>query len=281
MDAVREYLGGTADGHESYSYTGSQWRLKITRAADVVTIRNLLERHEWAPRKSRERPYPSGPLNDMGFVRAWLELHSSADVVRTGRKRMPTPRLRVYGSQPLMEELNRVVTAGMGLPPRKLQRVATGTGETWCLYYFGGSFRAVVDWLYAGIELFNPTTRNRFEKCYNLWTVYRWLQAPFSVIQRPQLFRRKLHVENPARGGTRKRHGGTTTPYGFRKGDYVEAVKAGRIIRGYISGFSEANKVVSVADYRWKRIGQFSVSKVRLLQRSSRLLIKHKPCVNI
>jgi hypothetical protein len=164
MDAVREYLGITADGHESYSHTGSQWRLKITRAADVVTIRNLLERHEWAPRKSRERPYPSGPLNDMGFVRAWLELHSSADVVRTGRKRMPTPRLRVYGSQPLMEELNRVVTAGMGLPPRKLQRVTTGTGETWCLYYFGGSFRAVVDWLYAGIELFNPTTRNRFEE---------------------------------------------------------------------------------------------------------------------
>lgn len=106
-------------------------------------------------------------------------------------------------------------------------------------------------------------------------------EAPFSVIQRPQLFRRKLHVENPARGGIRKRHGGTITPYGFRKGDYVEAEKAGRIIRGYISGFSEANKVVSVADYRWKRIGQFSVSKVRLLQRSSRLLIKHKPCVNI
>lgn len=106
-------------------------------------------------------------------------------------------------------------------------------------------------------------------------------EAPFSVVQRPKLFRRKLHVENPAKGGIRKRHGGTITPYGFRKGDYVEAEKAGRIVRGYISGFSEANNVISVADHRWRRIGQFTVSKVRLLQRSSRLLIEHKNCVTI
>ncbi len=106
-------------------------------------------------------------------------------------------------------------------------------------------------------------------------------EAPFSVIQRPKLFRRKLHVENPAKGGIRKRHGGTITPYGFRKGDYVEAEKAGRIVCGYISGFSEANKVVSVADSSWRRIGQFTVSKIRLLRRSSRLLIEHRPCVNI
>ncbi|MGI9296531.1 MAG: RRXRR domain-containing protein, partial [Gammaproteobacteria bacterium] len=33
--------------------------------------------------------------------------------------------------------------------------------------------------------------------------------APFSVIQRPQLYRRQLHFENPARGGERKRKGGT------------------------------------------------------------------------
>ena len=163
VDVVREHLGITAEGHESYSRTGNQWRLKVTRAADVAAVRNLLEHHGWVPRKSRERPYPSGHLDDKGFVRAWVELHSSADVARTGRKRKPTPRLRVYGSQPLLDELNRVVTAGAGLPPRKLQRVATGTGETWCLYYTGRSFRAVVEWLYAGAELYNPAVRERFE----------------------------------------------------------------------------------------------------------------------
>ncbi|MBF7083027.1 hypothetical protein IT084_08560 [Desulfallas sp. Bu1-1] len=61
VDVVREYLGITAEGHESYSNTGSQWRLKITRAAEVATIKNLLERYGWVPRKSRGRPYPSVP----------------------------------------------------------------------------------------------------------------------------------------------------------------------------------------------------------------------------
>ncbi|SHJ83633.1 helix-turn-helix domain-containing protein [Desulfofundulus thermosubterraneus] len=163
VDVVLEHLGVTAEGHESYSRTGNQWRLKITRAVDVATVRNLLERHGWAPRKAPERPYPYGNVDDRGFVRAWVELHSSADVARTGRKREPTSRLRVYGSQPLLKELNRVVAVGVGLPPRRLQRMVTGTGETWCLYYTGGSFCAVVDWLYAGAGLYNPAVRERLE----------------------------------------------------------------------------------------------------------------------
>jgi hypothetical protein len=166
VDIVREHLGVTAEGHESYSRTGDQWRLKITRAVDVATVRNLLERHGWAPRKAPERPYPYGNIDDRGFVRAWVELHSSVDVTRTGRKRMPTPRLRVYGSRPLLEELNRVVAAGVGLPPRKLQRMATGTGETWCLYYTGRSFRIVVDWLYAGTGVYNPVVWERFKEVF-------------------------------------------------------------------------------------------------------------------
>jgi hypothetical protein len=88
-------------------------------------------------------------------------------------------------------------------------------------------------------------------------------------------------VQNFAKGGVRKRHGGTTTPYGLRKGDYVEAEKAGRTIRGYVSGYSEANKVISLADVTWKRIGQFSASKVRLLARSTNLLVSHQNCVAV
>jgi len=58
----------------------------------------------------------------------------------------------------------------------------------------------------------------------------RLTDAPFSPLRRPAWFRRALHVQNPAPGGRRQRHGGTTTPWGFRKGDWVEATKAGRPI---------------------------------------------------
>ncbi|MGB9803911.1 hypothetical protein, partial [Desulfofundulus sp.] len=63
VDVVREYLGITAEGHESYSRTGNQWRLKITRAADVAAVRNLLECYGWTPRKAPERPYPYGNVD--------------------------------------------------------------------------------------------------------------------------------------------------------------------------------------------------------------------------
>lgn len=151
IDIVREHLGITAEGHESYSYTGDQWRLKITRAADILTVKSLLERHGWTPRQAPERPYPSGSINDRGFIRAWVELHSSADIARTGRKRAPAPRLRIYGNRFLLEEMNRIIAAGAGLSPRTLQKTSNET--TVALYYTGKSFRAAINWLYTGAEL--------------------------------------------------------------------------------------------------------------------------------
>lgn len=98
--------------------------------------------------------------------------------------------------------------------------------------------------------------------------------APFKVISRPQLYRRQLHFENPSRGGTRKRKGGTVTPFGFRSGDYVEATKGKNTVKGYIGGYSEKNKVVSLYEgSSWRRIGQFSVSKTKLLLRSNGLCV--------
>ena len=101
-------------------------------------------------------------------------------------------------------------------------------------------------------------------------------EAPFAIIQRPQWFRRTLHVQKAAKGGIRKRHGGTLTPYGVRKGDWVEAVQAGRTVRGYVSGYTRTPKsqAISVADAHWHRLGQFVVSQVRLLSRSTRLLVR-------
>ncbi|MBR8835290.1 MAG: RRXRR domain-containing protein [Stigonema ocellatum SAG 48.90 = DSM 106950] len=99
--------------------------------------------------------------------------------------------------------------------------------------------------------------------------------APFIVLTRPKLFRRKLHQENYSKGGILKRLGGTITPFGFRSGDYVEASYKGDIVRGWIGGFTDTNmtKNVSIYDHDWSRIGQFNPKNVRLLQRSSKLCI--------
>lgn len=105
----------------------------------------------------------------------------------------------------------------------------------------------------------------------------------FAVISRPQLYRRQLHFENPVKGSPnhsehRKRKGGTVTPFGFRSGDKVKAEKAGKSYIGWIGGYVEKQKKVSVYDINWHRIGQFSVSKVQLVKRSTRLLSYVKVC---
>ncbi len=97
--------------------------------------------------------------------------------------------------------------------------------------------------------------------------------APFKVIARPQLYRRQLHFENPQLGGKRKRKGGTVTPFGLRSNDLVRATKGKLTSLGYIEGYSEPNKVVSLYDVNWKRIGQFSVSKTKLIRRSNGLCV--------
>ena len=103
---------------------------------------------------------------------------------------------------------------------------------------------------------------------------YILLDAPFKVIARPQLYRRHLHFEKPSKGSIRKRKGGTITPFGFRSGDYVEATEGKNTVRGYIGGYSQKNKVVSLYNgSTWRRYGQFSVSKTKLLKRSTGLCV--------
>lgn len=99
--------------------------------------------------------------------------------------------------------------------------------------------------------------------------------SEFRVITRPAYFRRALHFDNPSKGGIRKRKGGTVTPFGYRAGDYVEGTKAKSIYRGWVGGFTDSAKTknLSIYDANWKRIGQFSLSKVKLLRRSNKLCI--------
>jgi hypothetical protein len=120
-------------------------------------------------------------------------------------------------------------------------------------------------------------------------------KCPFAVIARPQLYRRQLHFENPVKGSPnhpeqtlltsltlryRQRKGGTVTAFGFRSGDKVKAEKAGQIYIGWIGGYTNSGKTknLSVYDINWRRIGQFSQSKVQLIKRSTRVLSYVRVC---
>jgi hypothetical protein len=73
----------------------------------------------------------------------------------------------------------------------------------------------------------------------------------------------------------RQRKGGTITPFSFRSGDFVCGEKAGQLYKGWIGGYTNSGKTknVSIYDLNWKRIGQFSTPKVKLISRSSRLCV--------
>ncbi|MDJ0679939.1 MAG: RRXRR domain-containing protein [Xenococcaceae cyanobacterium MO_167.B52] len=104
--------------------------------------------------------------------------------------------------------------------------------------------------------------------------------APFYVIRRPPISRRQLHLMLPSKGGNRRKYGGTITRHhDIRKGDYVEGVKAGITYRGWCSG--DTLKQVSISNTAWKRIGQFTASKVKLLRRSTRLICTRETDFNV
>lgn len=108
-------------------------------------------------------------------------------------------------------------------------------------------------------------------------SVFRVITRPGAVKRGKEygFFRRQLHFEKPDKSGTRKRKGGTVTPFGFRVNDLVFAEKTEEKYVGYVGGFTNTDKSknISVYDYSWKRIGQFSPSKVKLLRRSNGLCV--------
>lgn len=106
-------------------------------------------------------------------------------------------------------------------------------------------------------------------------TIARVTQPSLTVVSRPPLSRRQLHLLQLASWGKRRKYGGTTTRHGLRKGDYVEAKRSGKTYRGWVSGDTKTQ--VSVSDSNWKRIAQFSAKKVRLLSRNCGLIVKVIP----
>lgn len=97
-------------------------------------------------------------------------------------------------------------------------------------------------------------------------------ESQFTVVRRPPISRRQLHLMVPSIGGNRRKYGGTTTRHGVRKGDFVKATQGDKTFFGWVSGDTE--KQVSVSDANWKRLGQCTAKKVQLIRRSTGLIIK-------
>ncbi|MEH2462014.1 MAG: hypothetical protein V7K34_32890, partial [Nostoc sp.] len=95
-------------------------------------------------------------------------------------------------------------------------------------------------------------------------------ESQFTIVRRPPISRRQLHLMVFSKGGNRRKYGGTTTRHGFRKGDFVEATQGSKTFLGWVSG--DIEKQVSVSDVNWKRLGQCSVKKVKLMRRSRGLI---------
>ncbi|MEY3332639.1 MAG: hypothetical protein RLZZ176_939 [Cyanobacteriota bacterium] len=96
-------------------------------------------------------------------------------------------------------------------------------------------------------------------------------RSQFTILRRPPISRRQLHLMVFSKGGNRRKYGGTITRHGFRKGDFVEATQGQKTFFGWVSGDRE--KQVSVSDFNWKRLGQCTVKKVRLIQRNTGLIV--------
>lgn len=94
----------------------------------------------------------------------------------------------------------------------------------------------------------------------------------FVIVRRPPISKRQLHLMTFSKGGNRRKYGGTVTRHGFRKGDYVKAIQGKKSFYGWVSGDTE--KQISVSDSDWKRLGQCSINKVKLIKRSTGLIVK-------
>lgn len=97
----------------------------------------------------------------------------------------------------------------------------------------------------------------------------------FKVISKPRITRRRLHDAVFAKGSTRERYGGSTTPFKARKGNLIkyETKSKGetKTVIGYCSGYTGNN--LSLSDASWSRLGRFANPKCQILARNTGLVV--------
>lgn len=101
----------------------------------------------------------------------------------------------------------------------------------------------------------------------------------FDIIRRPKYNRRRLHLLQTSKGGIRRKYGGTTTPFVFRKGDYVTTINRKNNFCGWVSGYGkmyDKYPLISISTFDWKRIGSVAIKKVVLLERNCGLIFRSK-----
>lgn len=110
-------------------------------------------------------------------------------------------------------------------------------------------------------------TTDAIALCNLILNSIRKLTSKFLVVKRAPISRRQLHLQNPAKGGQRRRYGGTWTPVG-KKGSLVRY----KDILGYISGYT--GNLLSISDFDWKRVGRFPINNCVLQYQYPGILVK-------
>jgi hypothetical protein len=78
-------------------------------------------------------------------------------------------------------------------------------------------------------------------------------KSQLTILRRPPISRRRLHLMVPGKAGNRRKYGGITTRHGFKKGDYVEATQGKKTFFGWVS--EDTEKQVLVSDSLMEKIG--------------------------
>jgi len=132
IEEIRQFFNIKSKIIEGESFTGKQYKLKITSTTKDLIMKELLNQG-WTPRNSSARYYPKNlqPDQHKDFIFTWIEIHSSFDYHGCGKGKQ---RLRVYGNKTFIEELNQHIHRIFGCGIKKPQITVKGT-NTYALYY--------------------------------------------------------------------------------------------------------------------------------------------------
>jgi len=161
LEIVRQDLKLKSSIHTVTHRDKLQYRLKIS-GLDITEIQRL----GWSPRMSEQRCYPN-ISGHKDFIRAYLEIHSSIDIVTIKRQRRRTRRqlrLRIYGNRYFLEQLNENLASETGTGIKKVQQATLKSQISGILYYQSlVELRAIFNYLYRPpVQYFDRTYRALF-----------------------------------------------------------------------------------------------------------------------